>query len=160
MQSKLKKKWNIYPSKLKLGGLGFKGTYSNYAFMLGMLMLFQGLAQVSHSRTHTHIHITHLIDPWVRKILWRRKWQPTSVFVPRKFHGQRRLAGYSPWGCRVGRNLATLPHYTCTHTHTPRVLPLPSQSDWEEGFWRRRIFFSWKPLFHIYSLLKAPVSPL
>jgi len=37
-------------------------------------------------------------DPWVRKIPWRRKWQPTPVFLPEKFHGQRSLAGYSPWG--------------------------------------------------------------
>ena len=28
----------------------------------------------------------------------RRKWQPTPVFLPGKFHGQRRLVGYSPWG--------------------------------------------------------------
>ena len=34
----------------------------------------------------------------VRKILWRRKWQPTPVFLPAESHGQRRLAGYSPWG--------------------------------------------------------------
>ena len=34
-------------------------------------------------------------DPWVRKIPWRRKWQPTPVFLPGKFHGQRSLAGYS-----------------------------------------------------------------
>ena len=37
-------------------------------------------------------------DPWVGKILWRKKWQPTPVFMPGKFHGQRSLAGYSPWG--------------------------------------------------------------
>ena len=35
-------------------------------------------------------------DPWVRKILWRRKWQPTPVFLPGKSHGQRSLAGYTP----------------------------------------------------------------
>ena len=29
---------------------------------------------------------------------WRRKWQPTPIFLPGKFHGQRTLAGYSPWG--------------------------------------------------------------
>ena len=29
---------------------------------------------------------------------WRRKWQPTPVFSPGKFHGQRSLVGYSPWG--------------------------------------------------------------
>ena len=33
-------------------------------------------------------------NPWIRKIPWRRKWQPTPVFLPRKFHGQRSLAGY------------------------------------------------------------------
>ena len=37
-------------------------------------------------------------DPWVGKVPWRRKWQPTSVFLPGKFHGQRSLAGYSPCG--------------------------------------------------------------
>ena len=37
-------------------------------------------------------------DPWVRKIPWRRKWQPTPVFSPGKSHGWRSLIGYSPWG--------------------------------------------------------------
>ena len=32
------------------------------------------------------------------KWFWSRKWQPTLVSLPGKFHGQRRLAGYSPWG--------------------------------------------------------------
>ena len=35
--------------------------------------------------------------PWVKKIPWRRKWQPTSVFLPGKSHGQRSLMGYGPW---------------------------------------------------------------
>ena len=34
--------------------------------------------------------------PEFRKIPWRRKWQPTPVFLPGEFHGQRRLAGCSP----------------------------------------------------------------
>ena len=34
----------------------------------------------------------------VRKIPWRRKWQPTPIFLPGKSHGQRSLAGYSSWG--------------------------------------------------------------
>ena len=38
----------------------------------------------------------HGFNPWVGKIPWRRKWQPISVFLPGKSHGQRRLAGYSP----------------------------------------------------------------
>ena len=37
-------------------------------------------------------------SPWIRRIPWRRKWQPTPVFLPGKFHVQRSLAGYSPWG--------------------------------------------------------------
>ena len=39
-------------------------------------------------------------NTWVRKITWKRKWQHTPVFLPGKFHGQRRLVGYSPWGCK------------------------------------------------------------
>ena len=36
--------------------------------------------------------------PWVRKMPWRRKQQPTPIFLPGKSHGQRSLVGYSPWG--------------------------------------------------------------
>ena len=38
-------------------------------------------------------------SPWIGKIPWRRRWQPTPVFLPGKSHGQRTLVGYSPWGC-------------------------------------------------------------
>ena len=37
-------------------------------------------------------------DPWIRKISWRKAWQPTPVLLLGKSHGQRSLAGYSPWG--------------------------------------------------------------
>ena len=37
-------------------------------------------------------------DPWVGKIPWRRAWQPASVFLRGESHGQRSLAGCSPWG--------------------------------------------------------------
>ena len=40
----------------------------------------------------------HRFDPWVGKIPWRREWQPTPVFLPGEFHGQRSLVGYHPWG--------------------------------------------------------------
>ena len=43
-------------------------------------------------------------DPWVRKIPWRRKWQPTPVFLLGEFHRQRSLAGYSLWIRRVGHD--------------------------------------------------------
>ena len=46
-------------------------------------------------------------DPWVGKIPWRRKWQPTPALLPGKLHGQRSLIGYSPWGRRVRHDWAT-----------------------------------------------------
>ena len=49
--------------------------------------------------------------PWVGKIPWRRKWKLTPVFLLGKFHGQRSLVGYSPWGYK---ELDT----TGAHTHT------------------------------------------
>ena len=36
------------------------------------------------------------LDPWIGKIPWRRKWQPTPLFSPGKSYGQRSLVGYSP----------------------------------------------------------------
>ena len=39
-----------------------------------------------------------MFDPWVGKILWGRKCQPTPVLVPGKSHGQRSVVGYSPRG--------------------------------------------------------------
>ena len=50
----------------------------------------------------------HSFYPWVRKILWKKKWQPTLIFLPEKSHGQRSLVGYGPWGHkRVRHYLAT-----------------------------------------------------
>ena len=45
--------------------------------------------------------------PWVKKIPWRRKWQPNPVFLLGKSHGQQNLAGCSPWGHRVRQDLVT-----------------------------------------------------
>ena len=39
------------------------------------------------------------VDPWVRKIPWKREWLPTPIFLPGEYHGQRSLAGYSPRDC-------------------------------------------------------------
>ena len=44
--------------------------------------------------------------PGSGRVPWRRKWQPTPVFLPGKSHGQRSLAGYSPRGLkRIGHDL-------------------------------------------------------
>ena len=57
----------------------------------------------------------HRFDPWVRKIPWRRKWQPTPVFLPGKSHGQRSLAGYTVHG--VTKNQTQLSE----HKQAPRI---------------------------------------
>ena len=44
---------------------------------------------------------------------WRRKWQPTLVFLPGKSHGQRDLAGYSPWGRKESDMTERLTLPTC-----------------------------------------------
>ena len=50
--------------------------------------------------------------PWVRTISWSRKWQSTPVFLPGKFCGQRSLAGYTPWGCRVRHDWACMQRFS------------------------------------------------
>ena len=45
---------------------------------------------------------------------WRRKWQPTPVFLPGEFHGQKNPVGYSPRG---RKELNTTERLTHTHTH-------------------------------------------
>ena len=52
------------------------------------------------------------LDRWVRKIPWRREWQPTPVFVPGEFHGQSRLVCYSLWACKVSHDWATNTHFS------------------------------------------------
>ena len=47
-------------------------------------------------------------DPRIRKIPWRRRWQPAPVFLPGKSHGQRSLVGSNTWGCKsIRHNLVT-----------------------------------------------------
>ena len=50
-------------------------------------------------------------DPWVRKVPWIRKWQPTPVFVPGKSHGWRSLEGYSLWVYSKESDMAEWLHF-------------------------------------------------
>ena len=77
-------------------------------------------------------------DPWVKNIPWRRKWQPTPVFLPGKSHGHRSLADYSPWGCkRVGCDLTTKQQqHTRAHVIV-KAAQVQSQPGWLVG-WRPR----------------------
>ena len=64
-----------------------------FTFCLGMG--FPGGASGKEPTCQCRKHRRHRFDPWVRNIPLRRKWQPTSVSLPRETHGQRKLAGYS-----------------------------------------------------------------
>ena len=64
-------------------------------------------------------------NPWVGKIPCGRKRQPTPVFLPGKFHGQRSLEGYSPWG-HIELDMTEQAH-AHTHTHTHRSIWKTSQ---------------------------------
>ena len=62
-------------------------------------------------------------DPWVRKIPWRSKWQSSPVFLPGGFHGQRSLAGFSPWGHKESEMTNT--HKLRLHFHSLWKEPSP-----------------------------------
>ena len=55
------------------------------------------------------------VSHWAGKILWRREWQPTPVFLPGESYGQRSLEGCSPWGCKESDTTEqlTLVDYYC-----------------------------------------------
>ena len=60
-------------------------------------------------------------DPWVGKIPWRKKWQPTPVSLPGKSCGPRSLVGCSPWGCKESGTTERL-----TLTYLTLILGLPT----------------------------------
>ena len=69
---------------------------------------------------------------WVRRVPWRRAWQPTSVFLPGDSHGQRNLSDYSPWGHKELDTTEATEHTCITsgkcsgcrdqHSHSPTAL--------------------------------------
>jgi len=69
------------------------------------------MLKLPHNSTH---------HPWVRKIPWRRKWQPTPVFLPGKSYGQRSLVGYNPQGHKESDTTEQL--HSLTQSHTSKVM--------------------------------------
>ena len=48
------------------------------------------------------------LDPWVGAIPWRKKWQPTPIFLPGEFHRQKSLLGYSSRGHKGSHTIEQL----------------------------------------------------
>ena len=67
---------------------------------------------------------------WVGKIPWRRKWQPTPIFLPGESHGQRSLAGYRPCGRKSWTQLS---NYTTTAGYCKILDIMPSAIQKEMG---------------------------
>ena len=61
---------------------------------------FPGGASGKESACQCRRHRKCRFTPWVGKIPWSRKWQPTPVCLSGEFCGQGSLASYSPWGCK------------------------------------------------------------
>ena len=97
LNGKVKRTWNLYPHVDP-----FCLNMPQYPY--GLPRWFSGKESTCQCRRC----MRHKFDPWVGKIPWRRKWQPAPVFLSGESHGQRNLAGYSPWSLkRVGNNLAS-----------------------------------------------------
>ena len=74
-----------------------------------------------------------------RKIPWRRTWQPTPVFLSRESHGQRSLAGYSPWGLNELGTTEATDHIGCTGKVANRCLDIWTWNS-EERSWLKILF--------------------
>ena len=83
-------------------------------------------------------------DPWVEKIHWRRKWQPTPVFLPGKSHGQRSLVGYSLKSF-TEQDTTEATSSTCLQNSQLHMLGFSGDTDWEH--------FSSTPERHMWFLL-------
>ena len=58
-----------------------------------------GMAKNTGAGRHSSF-LRDLSDPWAGKMPWRRKWQPTPIFLAGKSYGWRRVVGYSAWNCK------------------------------------------------------------
>ena len=116
-------------------------TLSNYLFI--SMFIIWGLPGGTSGKEPPCQRKRQGFDSWVGKIPWRRKRQPTPVFLPGKFHGQWRLVGYSPWGHQeldMSEQLSTHVHYLSNKYNLPTasifLFSLPVLSLYHMKPWR------------------------
>ena len=88
-------------------------------------------------------------NPWVRKIPWRREWQPTPVFLCGEFSGQRGLAGYIPWACKE------LDMTKQQLTHKEGAQPHPSADNWIKALMNTDLPTRARPSFSHHQSLSS-----
>ena len=111
-------------------------VHSGFIYNRQKLRMILGLPRWCQCRRHKGLKF----DPWVRKFSWRRKWQPTPVFLPGEFHEQRSLAGYSPWGCKELDMTERLSMHACKNDpsrHTYTQISILS-SNKEKNYWYKQ----------------------
>ena len=127
--------WRI-PGTVEPDGLPSLGSHrvghnwSNLAAAAAwVVMALPGRASGKESAYHYRRRKRCRFDPWVGKIPWRRKWQPTPVFLPGELHGQKSQGGCSPCGHRE----SDMTEHTHTHTHTHmKIRQKIKKRDWEK----------------------------
>ena len=77
-------------------------------------------------------HKRHEFDTWIGKVPWSRKWQPTPLFLPGKFHGQKSLAGYRPQDHKESDNMLAW-----DNMHAWDMLAWDNMHAWEGGWGSR-----------------------
>ena len=93
---------------LSAGGCGHSHPWGNMAFVVQITQLGSEFSSANHLASPSsgaslvaqtvNLQCRFQFDLWLRKIPWGKEWLSTAVFLPGKSHGQRRLAGCSPWG--------------------------------------------------------------
>ena len=91
-------------------------------------MGFLGGTSGEESACQCRRHRRPKFKPRLKKVPWRRKWQPTPEFLPGESHGQKRFAGYSPWGCKESDTTEHAHTYSTTNVNinTSIIIPLVS----------------------------------
>ena len=84
---------------------------------------FPGGARGKESASQCRKYRRQAFDLWIGKIPWKKKWQPTPVSLPGESHGQRNLAGYSPWGRRELDNTEAPEHHHISYINYHEFIP-------------------------------------
>ena len=92
--------------------------YRFFLIEVQLIQYFQDGAIGKEPTCQCRRHKRHRFNPWVGKIPWRKSWQPTPVFLPGEFHGQRKLVGYGPQGCTESDTTEAIQH---AHTRTQLI---------------------------------------
>ena len=123
-------------SKHNLALLGSKGLSQEWAHISWLVHPVLTYWSVPHDSKEEKIQL-----PWVGKIPWRRKWQPTPVFLPGESHGQRSLEGYNWWATKSWTQLST---HTCSTIFIFLSCSAHAIQDWVESNY----------VFYLYILVR------